>query len=140
MAGNLFSLEVNDPAVIDQMDSFLRKGGFLRVLMYNYSLDGVLSSKFFRNLAVRLKNGCHITVQTKEMPNRIEFNGCRQRCNLFVFDVQNYRLETEANWSKGNIGIKNSEIAKTYVEIIEKESQASDVRNLDLSDLFELKK
>ena len=74
------------------------------------------------------------------MPNRIEFNGCRQRCNLFVFDVQNYRLETEANWSKGNIGIKNSEIAKTYVEIIEKESQASDVRNLDLLDLFELKK
>lgn len=140
MAGNLFSLEVNAPAVIDQMDSFLRRGGALQVLMYNYSLDGVLSSRFFRNLAVRLKNGCTITVQTKEIPSRIEFQGCLQRCNLFVFDERYYRLETESNWSKGNIGLVDSEMAKSYIGIIEKESTFSDVRTLDLLELFELKK
>ena len=140
LAGNLFSLEMNDPTVIEQMDSFLRMGGSLRVLMYNYSLDGVLSSLFLRNLAVRLKSGCKITVQTKETSNRVEFQGRRQRCNLFVFDAQNYRLETESNWSKGNIGIVDSKMAKTYIEIIEIESSSSDVRSLDLLELFELKK
>lgn len=138
MAGNLFSLEVNDPAVVDQIEGFLIEGGTLRVLMYNYSLEGVLSSRLFRTLAVRVKRGCAVTVQTKEYPGKIEMNGRKQRCNLFVFDNQFYRVESEGNWNKGIIGIMDIEQSDSFVADIHKNAQLSDVRTLDLLDLFNL--
>lgn len=140
MAGNLYSLEMNDPVVVDQLDAFLKRGGQLQVLMYNYSLDGVTTSRLFKMLAVRIKEGRHVKVQTKERTPRMEVRGQKQRYNLFVFDSKHYRLETEENWTKGNIGVFDSDNASAYKAAMEREEKGSDVHTLDMLDLFNLVK
>lgn len=140
MAGNLYSLEMNDPEVVEQLDAFLKRGGELRILMYNYSLDGVLTSRLFKMLAVRIKEGRQVRVQTKEQPSRIDMRGQKQRCNLFVFDSNHYRLETEENWTKGSVGIFDTQNAATYITAIGNEGEESDVRSLDMLKLFNLVK
>lgn len=140
LAGNLYSLEMNDLNVVEQLDAFLKRGGELHVLMYNYSLEGVQTSRLFKMLAVRFKEGRSINVQTKEQAPRMEVRGQKQRYNLFVFDSKHYRLETEENWTKGNIGIFDTMNATTYTTVIEREVADSDVRSLDVLKLFNLDK
>ncbi len=139
MSGNLFSVKWNNKTVVAQLDDFLKRGGSLRVLMYNYSYDGVVSSPLFRMLAVRSKNGCLVTVHTMEIPGKLEVNGIIRRCNIYVFDHINYRIEFDPNWSKGIIGIWDEEKSKTFVNHIERDGHNSDVHSLDLLDLFKLK-
>lgn len=140
LAGNLFSLEINDSMVVDQIDTFLRQGGSIRVLMYNYSLDGILSSQLFKCLAMRDKEGCKVSVQTKELPPTIYSQGLRKRYNLFVFDSTHFRVETEDDWNKGQIGIMDTEMAAVYLSVIDRECEADDVRSLNLLELFNLNK
>ena len=139
LAGNLFSLELNDNSVVDQLDDFLKRGGSLRVLMYNYSYDGLLSSPLFRMLAVRSKRGCKVMVSTMESPGKIEVNGIEKRCNLFVFDYINSRVEYAPNWTKGIISIMDKQGAHTIVELIKRYEQSHDVHPIDLLDSFKLK-
>ena len=138
LAGNLYSLEMNDVTVVDQMDTFLRGGGELRILMYNYSLEGVLASRLFRTLAVRSKDGCNIKVLALETAPRINLRGKKQRYNVFVFDNQHYRVETEENWSKGCIAIMDTDMAQVFIDIIDGESQGTDIHILDLMNLFNI--
>ena len=140
LAGNLFSLEMNNPSVVNQIAAFLKRGGVLRITMYNYSLEGVLSSLLFKTLAVHVKEGREVIIQTKEAPPRIDLRGRKQRYNLFLVDTHHYRLELEENWYKGNVCIFDDEMSSVYGEIIDEVCKESDTQSLDLLELFKIKK
>lgn len=137
-AGNLYSNEMNDEAVITSIRKFLNKGGSLSLLIYNYDETRIKSSPLFQMLAYMQSVSKRVVIKRTEDRSTLKVSGERMIFNLFLFDSKSERLELQDAFTNGRLWLNQPHTVSNYQEFYNKNFDSENATEVSLTELFNL--